>query len=98
MRGCTAANQGYPKMALFSPRFVRKKHSWVCCGPVRTCRSVKYWSSSLLFGVLSTLNSFLVVGRRRIGRWRYLAYSRLMKFSVAPESIKAMDSALLDLE
>jgi len=27
-----------------------------------------------------------------------LAYSRLMKFSVAPESTRAMDSALLDLE
>src|SRR5579863_6366497 len=98
MRGCMAANQGYPKMALFSPRFVRKKRNRVCCGPVRTCRSVKYWSSPLLFGVPSTLNSFLVVGRHRIGRWRYLVYSRLMKFSVAPELIKAMASALLDLE
>ena len=85
-------------MALFSPRFVRKNRSQVCCEPVRTCRSVKYWSSPLLFGVPSTLNSFLVVGRRLMGRWRYLAYSRLMKFSVAPESIKAMASALLDLE
>ena len=98
MRGCTAANQGYPKMALFSPRFVRKKCNQVCCGLVRTCRSVKYWSSPLLLGVPSTLNSLRVVGKRRMGRWRYLAYSRLMKFSVAPESIRAMDSALLDLE
>src|SRR5579863_1159351 len=98
MRGCTAANQGYPRIALFSPRFVKKKRSRVCCGPVRTCRSVKYWSSPLLFGVPSTLNSFLVVGRRLIGKWRYLAYSRLMKFSVAPESIRVTASALLDLE
>src|SRR5579863_9517346 len=87
-----------PSMALFSPRFVRKKCNWVCCNPVWTCRSVKYWSSPLLLGVPSTLNSLRVIGRRRIGRWRYLAYSRFMKFSVAPESIRAMDSALLDFE
>jgi len=98
MRGWTAANQGYPSIALFSPRLVRKNRKRVCCDPVRTCRSVKYWSSPLLLGVPSTLNSFRVTGRRRMGRWRYLAYSRLMKFSVAPESIRAMDSALLDFE
>src|SRR5579863_178778 len=98
MRGCTAANHGYPNIALFSPKLVRKNRRRVCCGPVRTCKSVKYWSSPLLLGVPSTLNSFRVTGRRRIGRWRYLAYSRLMKFSVAPESIRAMDSALLDFE
>src|SRR5579863_4587378 len=98
MRGCTAANQGYPSMALFSPRFVRKKRNWVCCDPVRTCRFVKYWSSPLLLGVPSILNSLQVIGRRWIGRWRYLAYSRLMKFLVAPESTRAMDSALLDLK
>src|SRR5579863_3612962 len=68
MHGCTAANQGYPKMALFSPKLIRKKHNRVCCDPVQTCRSVKYWSSPLLFGVLSTLNSFLVVGRCWMGR------------------------------
>src|SRR5579863_7150157 len=98
MRGWTAANQGYPSMALFSPKLVRKNRSRVCCDPVRTCRSVKYWSSPLLLGVPSTLNNFRVIGRRRIGRCRYLAYSRLMKFSVAPESIRAMDLALLDFE
>src|SRR5579863_2988988 len=85
-------------MALFSPKFIRKKRKWVCWGPVRTCRSVKYYSSPLLLGVLSTLNSLQVVGRHQMGRWRYLAYSRLLKFSVAPESTRAMDSALLDLE
>src|SRR5579863_2313654 len=98
MRGWTAASQGYPNMALFPPRFIRKKRKQVCCDLVRTCRSVKYWSSPLLLGVSSTLNSLRVVDKRRIGRWRYLAYSRLMKFSVAPESTRAMDSALLDLE
>src|SRR5579863_6615473 len=98
MRGCTAANQGYPSMALFSPRFVRKNRRRVCWDPVQTCKSVKYWSSPLLLGVPSTLNSLRVVGRHRIGRWRYLAYSRLMKFSVAPESTRAIDSALLDLK
>src|SRR5579863_4545499 len=98
IRGWTAANQGYPNIALFSLRLVKKKRRRVCCDPVQTCRSVKYWSSPLLLGVPSTLNSFLVTGRRRMGRWRYLAYSRLMKFSVAPESTRAMDSALLDFE
>src|SRR5579863_7365321 len=85
-------------MALFSPRFVRKKCKRVYCDLVRTCRSVKYWSSPLLLGVPSTLNSLWVVGKRRMGRWRYLAYSRLMKFLVALESTRAMDSALLDLK
>ena len=42
MRGWVAANQGYPNIALFSPRLVKKKRRRVCCGPVRTCRSVKY--------------------------------------------------------
>ena len=95
---CTAANQGYPRMALFFPRFIKKKCSQVCCNLVRTCKSVKYWNSPLLLRVLSMLNNFLVVGNRRIGRCRYLVYSKLMKFSVAPELIRAMDLALLDLE
>src|SRR5579863_5482992 len=98
IRGCVAANQGYPSMALFSPRFVRKKRRQVCYDPMRTCKSMKYWSSPLLLGVPFTLNSLRVVGKRRMGRWRYLAYSKLMKFLVAPESTRAMDSALLDLE
>ena len=98
MRGWTATNHGYPNIALFSPMLVKKNRRRVCCGPVRTCRSVKYWSSPLLLGVLFTLNNFRVTGRCRMGRWRYLAYSKFMKFLVAPESIRAMDSALLDLE
>src|SRR5579863_34382 len=98
MRGWTAANQGYLSMALFSPKFVRKNRKQVCCNLVWTCRSVKYWSSPLLFGVPSTLNNLWVVGRCRMGRWRYLAYSKLMKFPVAPESTRAIDLALLDFE
>src|SRR5579863_9770902 len=98
MHGWTAANHGYPNMALFSPKFVRKNRKRVCCDPVQTCKSVKYCNSPLLLGVPSTLNSFRVTGRHRMGRCRYLAYSRFMKFSVAPESIRAMDSALLDFE
>jgi hypothetical protein len=66
--------------------------------PVWTCRSVKNWSSPLLFGVPSTLKSFLGSLRCWIGMWRYFAYSRFMKFSVAPESNRAMASALFDLE
>ena len=42
IHGCVAANQGYPSMALFSPRFIKKNRSQVCCDPVRTCKSVKY--------------------------------------------------------
>src|SRR5579863_2773866 len=68
MRGWVAANQGYPNMALFSPRFVKKNRKWVCCDLVRTCKSVKYWSSPLLLGVPSTLNNFQVTGSRRMGR------------------------------
>jgi hypothetical protein len=33
-----------------------------------------------------------------IGSLRYFAYSRFIKFSVAPESTNAMDSALFDFE
>jgi hypothetical protein len=33
-----------------------------------------------------------------MGSWRYLAYSRFIKFSVAPESNRVMASALFDLE
>jgi hypothetical protein len=40
--GWNAANQEYPRIALFSPRFERKKHRVDCCVPVCTCRSVKY--------------------------------------------------------
>jgi hypothetical protein len=66
--------------------------------PVWTCRLVKNWSSPLLFRVPSTLKSFLGSLRRWIGIWRYFAYSRFIKFSVAPESSRAMASALFDLE
>jgi hypothetical protein len=83
---------------LFSPRLDKKNRSVVRWDPVWTCRSVKNWSSPLLFGVPSTLKSFLGSLRHWIGRWRYFAYSRFMKFSVAPESNRAMVSALFNLE
>ena len=38
--GCMAANQGYPSMALFSPRFERKKRRLIRRSPVCTVRSV----------------------------------------------------------
>jgi hypothetical protein len=76
----------------------RKNWSVVRWDPVWTCRSVKNWSSLLLFGVLSTLKSFLGSLRHWIGMWRYFVYLRFMKFSVAPESNRAMASALFDLE
>jgi hypothetical protein len=40
--GWNAANQGYPRIALFSPKFERKKRRVDRCVPVCTCRSVKY--------------------------------------------------------
>jgi len=33
-----------------------------------------------------------------MGSWRYFAYPRFIKFSVAPESIRATASALFDFE
>ena len=38
--GCVAANHEYPRMALFSPRSVRKNHSGLLVVPVWTSRSV----------------------------------------------------------
>ena len=40
MLGCTAANQEYPKMALCSPKSVRKNQRVVVWLPVLTFRSV----------------------------------------------------------
>ncbi len=38
--GCVAANQGYPKMALCSPSWVRKNLMLVVVAPVQIARSV----------------------------------------------------------
>jgi hypothetical protein len=38
--GCMAANQGYPSMALFSPKFERKNRRLTHLSPVCTARSV----------------------------------------------------------
>src|SRR6266436_8957 len=38
--GCTAANHGYPRIALCSPSCVRKNLIFVVVGPVRMARSV----------------------------------------------------------
>ncbi len=38
--GCTAANQGYPRIALCSPSCVRKNLMFVVVEPVRMARSV----------------------------------------------------------
>ena len=70
--GCTAANQEYPRIALFSPRSVRKKRSFDRLGPVCTSRSVKYLSSPLLFVVLSTLNILCGCWRVWIGSFNHL--------------------------
>ncbi len=38
--GCTAANHGYPRIALCSPSCVRKNLMFVIVGPIRMARSV----------------------------------------------------------
>ena len=96
--GCTAANQEYPNIALFSPRSVRKNHSFDRLGPVWTSRSVKYLSSPLLFVVPSTLNILRGCWSVWIGSFNHLAYERFIKFSVAPESTRATASALLAIK
>ena len=96
--GWNTANQGYPRITLFSSRLDRKNHRVDHCIPVCICTSVKYWSSPLRFGVPSTLYNFLGSLRHLIGICRYLAYSRFIKFSIAPESSRVIASALFDLE
>src|SRR6266403_2319686 len=54
--GCTAVNQGYPRIALCSPNWVRKNLMLVLVDPVRMARSVENWSWPALFSVPSTLN------------------------------------------
>ena len=85
-------------MTLFSARSDRKNRIVVCLVPVCTLRSVKNRSSPPLFGVPSTLKSRRGSDNRLIGSCSHLAYGRLMKFSVAPESSRANASALLDFE
>jgi hypothetical protein len=45
--------------------------------------------------MLSSLRGSL---RHRIGNWKYFAYWRFIKFSVAPESSRATALALFDFE
>ena len=85
-------------MALFSPRFERKKRRFVCCVPVCTWRSVKNCSSPSQLVVPSMLNSFHGLGSLLIGSLRYFMYLRFIKFSVAPEPTSAIDSALFYFE
>jgi hypothetical protein len=85
-------------MALFSPRFERKRQRFVCCVLVCTWRSVKNCSSPSWLVMPSTSNSFYGSSSLLIGSLRYFMYSRFMKFSVAPESTNAIDSALFDFE
>ena len=46
----------------------------------------------------STLNSFHGSGNLLIGSLRYFAYSRFIKFSVAPKSTNAINLALFNFE
>jgi hypothetical protein len=59
---------------------------------------VKNCSSPSQLVVPSTLNSFHGSGSLLIRSLRYFAYSRFMKFSVAPKSTSVIDSALSDFE
>jgi hypothetical protein len=53
--GCTVANHGYPRINLWSPRFVRKNLMFVRFAPVWTCTSMKNSKEPPLLRVLSTL-------------------------------------------
>ena len=96
--GWFATNHGYPNMAFYSPIWVRKKHSFVILLPVCTCKSVWCFSSPLTFSVLFMLNSFLGWASFLMRSFSHLAYNRFMKFSVAPESKRAVASALFATE
>ena len=63
--------------------------------PVWTSRSVKCVMSPSLFGVPSTLQTFLARGSCFIGSRSQCTYCVATKFSVAPESRSAAVSALL---
>ena len=85
-------------MALFSPKFERKKRRFMHYVPVCTWRSVKNCNSPSWLVVPLMLNSFYGLGSLLIGSLRYFAYSRFIKFSVAPKSTNTIDSALFDFE
>ena len=51
-----------------------------------------------MFVVPSMLKRLRGSSRRLIWSWRYFAYSRFIKFSVAPESMRASASALFNFE
>jgi hypothetical protein len=59
---------------------------------------VKYFSDPALFWVPSTLKSLLSLVSLHIGSPVFWAYLMFMKFSVAPESSRAMASALFNLK
>jgi hypothetical protein len=85
-------------MALLSPKFERKNLRFVCCVPVCTCRLVKNCSSPSLLVVLLTLNSFHGSDNCLIGSLRYFVYLIFIKFSMAPKSTSAIDSALFNFK
>src|SRR5712675_3336029 len=93
--GWFAANHGYPRITPWGPRSVRKKRMLVRLVPVCTCKSTKYLREPVLFVVPSTLSRGRSWGRRLNDSFSHLAYVRLMKFSVAPESRRAGASVLL---
>ena len=66
--------------------------------PVRVPRSTKNWTSPALFSVPSTLYSLRGFFIFFIGSFAHHAYVRSMKFSVAPESKRAVLSALFVAE
>ena len=98
MRGWTAANHGYPSIAFCPPRSERKKWRLVTLVPVHAPRSTKNWTSPALFSVPSTLYSFRGFVIFLMGNFIHRAYVRSMKFLVAPESKRAIASALFATE
>src|SRR5579863_5354934 len=85
-------------MALCSPKLDRKKLIVVWLVPIWTLRLVYHWSSPVLFLVPSILNNFLGTGSHLIGSLSHFIYCRFIKFSVAPESTRAIASALFARE
>ena len=98
IHGWNTANQGYPSMALCSPRSDKKNLRLVVCCLAHTCKSMLNRSHPLLFSDLLTLNNGCSWERHLIGRHNHWVYPRFIKFSVTPESRKAIALALFVID
>ena len=92
--GCVAVNHGYPRIAFWSAKSVRKKCSHTLWLPVCILRSVYCLMSPFLFCIPSTLYTGCGCCRCLMGSLSSFVYFVLMKFSVAPESRSTVVLAL----